>query len=195
MVNDETILAAKASFNGKLEGANITLQGEFRGDLKATGLVRILEGSEVNAKVEANAVENRRPLPRQRAHGVVAASRPCPSYGHFSREEIERRGGRPARRRFRDWRRPTRALSGKGNPSDGQDRNKGPRTSVKNEKKEKEGGHKKTRSREAQRQLHRDCLLARRDRFSAQDHWEGRRRLDTQEPAGRVFRFATSFSS
>ena len=29
----------------------------FRGDLKATGLVRILEGSQVNAKVEANAVE------------------------------------------------------------------------------------------------------------------------------------------
>ena len=57
MVNDETILAAKASFNGKLEGANITLQGEFRGDLKATGLMRILEGSDVNARVEANAVE------------------------------------------------------------------------------------------------------------------------------------------
>ena len=57
MVTDETILAAKASFDGKLEGANITLQGEFRGDLKATGLVRILEGSNVNARVEANAVE------------------------------------------------------------------------------------------------------------------------------------------
>ncbi len=57
MLDDETILAAKASFNGKLEGANITLQGEFRGDLKATGLVRILEGSEVNAKVEARSVE------------------------------------------------------------------------------------------------------------------------------------------
>ncbi len=57
MVNEETILAAKTSFNGKLDGANITLQGEFRGDLKATGIVRILEGSDVNAKVEANAVE------------------------------------------------------------------------------------------------------------------------------------------
>ena len=57
MANDETILAAKASFNGKLECVNITLQGEFRGDLKASGLVRILEGSDVNAKVEANAVE------------------------------------------------------------------------------------------------------------------------------------------
>jgi len=57
VTNDETILAAKASFNGKLAGANITLHGEFRGDLKASGLVRILEGSEVNAQVEANSVE------------------------------------------------------------------------------------------------------------------------------------------
>ena len=53
----ETVLAAKASFDGKLEGANITLRGRFRGDLKASGLVRILEGSEVNAKVEATTVE------------------------------------------------------------------------------------------------------------------------------------------
>lgn len=53
----ETILAAKASFDGKLEGVNITLQGRFRGDLKASGVVRILEGSDVNAKVEANTVE------------------------------------------------------------------------------------------------------------------------------------------
>lgn len=58
MANEqETVLAAKASFNGKLEGANITLRGRFRGDLKASGLVRILEGSEVNAKVEATTVE------------------------------------------------------------------------------------------------------------------------------------------
>ena len=58
MANEqETVLAAKASFNGKLEGANITLRGRFRGDLKASGLVRILEGSEVNANVEATTVE------------------------------------------------------------------------------------------------------------------------------------------
>ena len=58
MANEqETVLAAKASFDGKLEGANITLQGRFRGDLKATGLVRIVEGSDVNAKVEATTVE------------------------------------------------------------------------------------------------------------------------------------------
>ncbi len=58
MANEqETVLAAKASFDGKLEGANITLQGRFRGDLKASGLVRILEGSDVNAKVEATTVE------------------------------------------------------------------------------------------------------------------------------------------
>ena len=57
MANEETVLAAQASFDGKLEGANITLQGRFRGDVKATGIVRILEGSDVSAKVEANAVE------------------------------------------------------------------------------------------------------------------------------------------
>lgn len=53
----ETVLAAQASFDGKLEGMNITLQGRFRGDLKASGTVRILEGSDVNAKVEATNVE------------------------------------------------------------------------------------------------------------------------------------------
>ena len=58
MANEqETVLTAKASFDGKLEGANITLLGRFRGDLKASGLVRILEGSDVNAKVEATTVE------------------------------------------------------------------------------------------------------------------------------------------
>ena len=58
MANEqETVLAAKASFDGKLEGTNITLQGRFRGDLKASGLVRILEGSDVNAKIEATTVE------------------------------------------------------------------------------------------------------------------------------------------
>ncbi len=53
----ETVLAAKASFDGKLEGVNITLEGRFRGDLKASGVVRILEGSDVNAKVQAAMVE------------------------------------------------------------------------------------------------------------------------------------------
>ena len=57
MANEETVLAARASFDGKLEGANITLHGRFRGDVRASGLVRILEGSDVNAKVEAIAVE------------------------------------------------------------------------------------------------------------------------------------------
>ncbi len=58
MANEqETVLAAKASFDGKLEGTNITLQGRFRGDLTASGLVRILDGSDVNAKVEATTVE------------------------------------------------------------------------------------------------------------------------------------------
>ena len=58
MANDQnTVLAAKASFDGRLEGVNITLEGRFRGDLKATGVVRMMEGSEVDAKVEASQVE------------------------------------------------------------------------------------------------------------------------------------------
>jgi cytoskeletal protein CcmA (bactofilin family) len=58
VANDqETILATKASLDGRLEGVNITLQGRFRGDVKASGLVRIAEGSDVDAKVEAPQVE------------------------------------------------------------------------------------------------------------------------------------------
>ena len=58
MANDqETVLAAKAIFDGKLEGGNITLEGRFKGDLKSSGMVRILEGSEVSASVEALTVE------------------------------------------------------------------------------------------------------------------------------------------
>ena len=55
--NQETVLAPKASLDGRLEGTNITLQGRFRGDLKASGLLRIAEGSDVDAKVEAQQVE------------------------------------------------------------------------------------------------------------------------------------------
>jgi cytoskeletal protein CcmA (bactofilin family) len=55
--NQETVLAPKASLDGRLEGVNITLQGRFRGDLKATGVLRIAEGSDVDAKVEAHQVE------------------------------------------------------------------------------------------------------------------------------------------
>jgi cytoskeletal protein CcmA (bactofilin family) len=58
LANDqETILGSKASLDGRLEGVNITLQGRFRGELKASGLVRILEGSDVDAKVEAVEVQ------------------------------------------------------------------------------------------------------------------------------------------
>jgi cytoskeletal protein CcmA (bactofilin family) len=58
VANDQvTVLAAKASLDGRLEGVNITLEGRFRGDLKASGLVRIVEGSDVDAKVEAGQVE------------------------------------------------------------------------------------------------------------------------------------------
>jgi cytoskeletal protein CcmA (bactofilin family) len=58
VANDQnTVLAAKASLDGRLEGVNITLEGRFRGDLKATGVVRMMEGSDVDAKVEASQVE------------------------------------------------------------------------------------------------------------------------------------------
>jgi cytoskeletal protein CcmA (bactofilin family) len=58
VANDqETILAAHASLDGKLEGSNITLEGRFKGDVKASGRVRILQGSDVDAKVEAQQVE------------------------------------------------------------------------------------------------------------------------------------------
>lgn len=57
MANDQdTVLSAKSSLDGRLEGINITLQGRFRGDLKATGVVRMAEGSDVDAKVEASQV-------------------------------------------------------------------------------------------------------------------------------------------
>ncbi|MGH9324395.1 MAG: bactofilin family protein [Vicinamibacteria bacterium] len=55
--NQDTVLAAKSTLDGRLEGVNITLQGRFRGDLKASGLVRIAEGSDVDASVEASLVE------------------------------------------------------------------------------------------------------------------------------------------
>ena len=58
MANEqETVLAAKASLDGKLEGADITLHGNFRGDVKASGRVRIVAGSNVDAKVKAQQVE------------------------------------------------------------------------------------------------------------------------------------------
>lgn len=53
----DTVLAPHASFDGKLEGSNVTLEGRFRGDLKASGRVTIVEGSDVNANVQAITVE------------------------------------------------------------------------------------------------------------------------------------------
>lgn len=58
MANEqETVLAAKASLDGKLEGIDITLHGNFRGDVTASGRVRIVAGSDVDAKVQAQQVE------------------------------------------------------------------------------------------------------------------------------------------
>ncbi len=55
--DQETILAAKSSFDGKLEATNITLHGRFKGDVKASGIVRIKQGSDIEARVEAERVE------------------------------------------------------------------------------------------------------------------------------------------
>jgi cytoskeletal protein CcmA (bactofilin family) len=52
-----TVLDRNASFEGKLEGSNITLRGRFKGDLKATGLLRIEDGSNIEAAVHASRVE------------------------------------------------------------------------------------------------------------------------------------------
>lgn len=58
MANEqETVLAAKASLDGKLEGIDITLHGNFRGNVTASGRVRIVAGSDVDAKVQAKQVE------------------------------------------------------------------------------------------------------------------------------------------
>lgn len=54
---DETVVAAQASFDGKLEGSDITLHGRFKGELKASGIVRILEGSVVDARLDAHRVD------------------------------------------------------------------------------------------------------------------------------------------
>jgi cytoskeletal protein CcmA (bactofilin family) len=54
VANDQqTVLSPKANFDGKLEAQDVTLKGRFRGEVKASGSVRIDEGSDVDAKVEA----------------------------------------------------------------------------------------------------------------------------------------------
>ncbi|HLE19990.1 MAG TPA: polymer-forming cytoskeletal protein [Vicinamibacteria bacterium] len=53
----ETFLDRNAFFEGKLEGNNITLRGRFKGDLRAAGVLRIVDGSDIEASVDASRVE------------------------------------------------------------------------------------------------------------------------------------------
>lgn len=52
-----TILDASSTFEGKLVGSNITLEGRFKGDLQASGVLRIVEGSDIEANIKATRVE------------------------------------------------------------------------------------------------------------------------------------------
>jgi cytoskeletal protein CcmA (bactofilin family) len=53
----ETFLDQNAVCEGKLEGTNLTLRGRFKGELRASGLLRIVAGSEIEATVTAGRVE------------------------------------------------------------------------------------------------------------------------------------------
>lgn len=52
-----TILDSTATFEGKMVGSNITVQGRFKGDLEASGVLRIVEGSDIEATIKAARVE------------------------------------------------------------------------------------------------------------------------------------------
>ena len=55
--NKGTILDSSATFEGKMVGSNITVQGRFKGDLEASGVLRIVEGSDIEATIKASRVE------------------------------------------------------------------------------------------------------------------------------------------
>jgi cytoskeletal protein CcmA (bactofilin family) len=52
-----TILDSTATFEGKMVGSTITVQGRFKGDLEASGVLRIVEGSDIEATIKAARVE------------------------------------------------------------------------------------------------------------------------------------------
>lgn len=52
-----TILDSTATFEGKLVGSDITLRGRFKGHLQASGVLRIVEGSNIEADIKAARVE------------------------------------------------------------------------------------------------------------------------------------------
>jgi cytoskeletal protein CcmA (bactofilin family) len=53
----ETFLDQNAVCDGKLEGSHITLRGRFKGELRVSGVLRVLGGSNVDATVTAGRVE------------------------------------------------------------------------------------------------------------------------------------------
>jgi cytoskeletal protein CcmA (bactofilin family) len=52
-----TILDSTATFEGKMVGSDITVRGRFKGDLEASGVLRIVEGSDIEAIIKASRVE------------------------------------------------------------------------------------------------------------------------------------------
>jgi cytoskeletal protein CcmA (bactofilin family) len=52
-----TILDSTATFEGKMVGSSITVRGRFKGDLEASGVLRIMEGSDIEATIKAARVE------------------------------------------------------------------------------------------------------------------------------------------
>ena len=52
-----TILDSTATFEGKMVGSDITVQGRFKGNLEASGVLRIVEGSDIEATIKAARVE------------------------------------------------------------------------------------------------------------------------------------------
>ena len=53
----DTFLDQNAVCEGKLEGSNITLRGRFKGKLRVSGVLRIADGSDIDATVNAGRVE------------------------------------------------------------------------------------------------------------------------------------------
>jgi cytoskeletal protein CcmA (bactofilin family) len=54
--NKGTFLDSSAVVEGKLAGNDITIKGRFKGDLQVSGVLQIVEGSEIEATVKAKKV-------------------------------------------------------------------------------------------------------------------------------------------
>ena len=52
-----TILDSTASFEGRLVGSDITVEGRFKGNLQVSGVLRIVQGSNIEASIKASRVE------------------------------------------------------------------------------------------------------------------------------------------